>query len=131
MEGTYDYECPVGSHADTQFGTITVVAPKSVGEITPKIDWTVFPNPAAEFTTIEISGFGHQGAVTLYDLTGALVLNLTIQSGSNRIDISEFSTGLYIVEVRFNEAVERRRLTIARLSISPNGQESGALRANS
>ncbi|MDG1262125.1 MAG: T9SS type A sorting domain-containing protein [Flavobacteriales bacterium] len=112
MEGTYDYECPVGSHADTQFGTITVVAPKSVGEITPKINWNVFPNPAAEFTTIEIGGFGHQGTVTLFDLTGALILTENIQSGSNRIDISEFSTGLYIVEVRFNEAVERRRLTI-------------------
>ena len=29
-EGVYEYECPVGSHALTQFGTITVVGPQNI-----------------------------------------------------------------------------------------------------
>lgn len=112
IEGVYEYECPVGSHALTQFGTITVVAPQNISEATAKVDWSIYPNPANSFASVKIDSYGQSGLLSIYNLTGAVVATQTAQSGTTRVDINNLSKGIYIIELNMNGVLERRKFTI-------------------
>ncbi len=45
--GTYDYECTLFDHADTQFGTIIVLNPDAIEEVSLSDATIVFPNPTS------------------------------------------------------------------------------------
>lgn len=72
----------------------------------PNADWRTYPNPSAGSFQIQYqAGAGMQMAIKAYDLTGNLVYNQSLTANGkrqqHRMDLSgsEFSAGLYIVEV--------------------------------
>jgi plastocyanin len=111
--GTYEYECTVGNHAATQFGTIVVNPANNIARAEARVvDFTLFPNPASEVTTIEIEGQG-LAVVSILDLTGKLAVRaMTIPAGAQPLDISMLSPGVYFVEVKGEASVIRKRLTV-------------------
>ncbi|MFT4682575.1 MAG: plastocyanin [Flavobacteriales bacterium] len=113
MEGVYEYECPVGNHALTQFGTITVVNSMNISsEAGVDVNWNMYPNPANTYTTVQIEGDGQTGQLSIYNLTGALVGTQPIQSGTTKIDINHLSNGIYIIELNLDGVLERRKFTV-------------------
>lgn len=113
VAGTYDYECTVGNHAATQFGTITVNPANQIPRVTARVTgFTLFPNPAASQVMIALEATG-LGRVSVYDLTGKVALEPRFMAaGEQALDISMLSPGVYFVEVRDDTAVIRKRLTV-------------------
>lgn len=58
----------------------------------------VYPSPAINEVHVVFNGTG-SGRVTVYDLTGAVVLRSGINAGDNTLNIRELNSGLYLVKI--------------------------------
>jgi hypothetical protein len=59
----------------------------------------IFPNPSDDIINIEIENI-HNGIIEIYNVNGTLIFNKVLNSESEKIDISSFSSGLYFVKVK-------------------------------
>jgi hypothetical protein len=74
---------------------------------------SLFPNPARENVTIELSGAALQGAkVTLYNVLGELVYQNQLNSPLSVLDVSSFARGVYTVVILNRGAYVFRKLVI-------------------
>ncbi|RZJ68474.1 MAG: T9SS type A sorting domain-containing protein [Flavobacterium sp.] len=72
-----------------------------VGDFSPNIDFTYYPNPANEFVNIvsktEIT------SIEVYNVTGQLLYSNKTNTLDTKVDISSFSTGTYFFKLKFGE----------------------------
>lgn len=112
QEGVWDYECTVGNHAETQFGTITVVQPISVTTLVDGSPMSFYPNPAQNI--LRFKGIEQQSMITVYAMNGDRILQSIMNASTGTMDISMISTGVYIVEIAVDGSVFRQRLAVTR-----------------
>lgn len=80
----------------------------------------LFPNPAQDFITFELSGFNDPAKVNyqLYDITGRLILDRNagtlLESIKETIDLSAFNNGVYILNISVGESINRSKIIIKR-----------------
>lgn len=60
----------------------------------------VFPNPAKDFTTIELPNSVDSGEVKMYDTLGRVVKVQTVTKTENQINTSDLTKGTYMVVIR-------------------------------
>jgi len=113
MAGIYDYECTLFSHADTQFGTVTVVAPDGIEE-TSKVDILIYPNPAAEFIRIEVEEDNAIKSVSMFNSAGVELTNLLWNKEDNSIELVDISNGIYIVSISTLNGIIRKSIKVER-----------------
>ncbi len=76
----------------------------------------VYPNPASEFVSVELSGLDGGYDLRLYDLGGrevkfeSVVKNSAV--GTHRINVSDLANGLYVLEVSQGNAVKKFKLSV-------------------
>ena len=89
------------------FGSI-VVAVLSTNNLEQALDFSVFPNPTNGVVTIKSKPLSN-ASVRIYDLDGRVLLTNNIRGTASEINISEFSSGVYLlkVSVENNEFVKR------------------------
>ncbi len=75
-----------------------------VEEISNVLKISVYPNPASDFITINSNQSLSEQAYTIFDASGKVVKTGVLQSNENRIDISNFSNGLYLLFVNGHPA---------------------------
>lgn len=110
IPGFYNYECPVGNHALTQFGTITVVAVNNIEEGSSENALVVYPNP----TNGDLFVTSNQ-AVNSYEvltLEGMYVKRQVNFAMENRIDLNGLAAGTYILQLNTSNAIEIRKIVI-------------------
>ncbi len=65
--------------------------------------YSIFPNPAHDFTFIDLSqGFGNPASIRIFSIIGKELFQEKIESAPNapyRIDLSQFETGQYLIRV--------------------------------
>ncbi|MEM0998908.1 MAG: T9SS type A sorting domain-containing protein [Bacteroidota bacterium] len=111
--GVYDYECTVGSHSLTQFGTITVLGTVSVDEaLSQGPEVSVYPNPMESYLTVEIAEAAHNGTLArLYEAgSGKLVREFMIEGEQHRMPAADLPAGQYIMTLRNDEGETAVRL---------------------
>jgi hypothetical protein len=64
----------------------------------------IFPNPAKD--KLNISGLTHESIISVFDLNGRLLIREKSSSESNIIDVSNFQSSIYILEVRNGNTVQ-------------------------
>jgi hypothetical protein len=70
---------------------------------------TVFPNPSSKELNIKLSeGNQRLSNYRIYDLQGKLILQNSINSPQNKIDIQNLSSGVYIIEAQTNSGAVYR-----------------------
>ena len=77
------------------------------------VQFRMFPNPANETVTVEISENG-QAIVEFYDATGRMVMAKLLTPGRHRLEIAHLRTGNYTVVIHQNGESTTRQLTIQR-----------------
>lgn len=105
-EGFYQYECSVGSHANTQFGSITV-EDKNISstetEISSNFQVALFPNPSTAIFFLKWPADEALGNLQLVvtDFIGRKVYHQAIASGelNYELNLNKFPTGLYTVSL--------------------------------
>lgn len=74
----------------------------------------LYPNPASQDIYVRISGF-EKGSISVFDMRGALVWKSQGVTEDDRVNISNLSSGVYIVKINTNDgSVLSRKLTISR-----------------
>ena len=63
----------------------------------------VYPIPAMEFVTLEPSNLPEAAQITLYDINGRQVLNQQIDGDKFRLELSNFTNGIYIYHISDKE----------------------------
>lgn len=84
--------------------------PNAISEI-DKLDLSIYPNPATDRVTINCTDME---LIRIYDLTGALILDLPVQQDTRNIDCSQLNAGCYIAEVYSATGVGRKCIHIVR-----------------
>ncbi len=113
QSGSYDYECTLFNHADTQFGTITVT-PLSISNLDAPVnfDLSIYPNPANDMVTIAKSIYGIS-TVKLIDMAGKVISSSLHNSDLiTTMSVADLPRGLYFIEVQIDGVLARRKLLI-------------------
>jgi plastocyanin len=110
VPGFYDYDCPVGNHALTQFGTITVLPTNNIAEATAENAMVVYPNP----TNGELFITSNQPVKSflVLSLDGKSVVAQDNAVESNKIELSGLTAGFYLVQITTSEKTETHKIAI-------------------
>jgi hypothetical protein len=68
-----------------------------IKEATADEDFSIYPNPSSSFITIGTRN-AMPVSIRIYDINGQLLLDEK-QPANNRLDVSHFTSGVYIAEV--------------------------------
>ena len=60
-----------------------------------KNSWKIYPNPAITYLTVELT---NESEIKIFDITGKIVITQSLKSGTNTIDVSGLSGGVYIIQ---------------------------------
>lgn len=76
-------------------------APETFQRGSSTTELRMFPNPARSQTTIYINSIKEQsnGEMIVYNTSGTVVMRNIIQPGNNNVNVSNLSSGVYIVKV--------------------------------
>nr|MBK9652412.1 T9SS type A sorting domain-containing protein [Bacteroidota bacterium] len=80
-------------------------------------EFTLFPNPADEITTLQFDGFAEGNAtIAIYDVLGKQIMatNFSVITGVNQfpIKLDNFAKGIYTVKVTFNGYSRMEKLVV-------------------
>lgn len=89
------------------------VAPLSVDELTLENALSVFPNPAKDNFSVNLKGtLNGVTTVSVYDLTGKIVFNETMNSNQLVVNTEEWSNGIYQVRIEGDSQVSAEKIII-------------------
>lgn len=75
-----------------------------VEEISNSLKVSIYPNPASDFISISSNQSLSEQEYNIFDPAGKVIKSGILQSNENRIDISNFSSGLYLLFVNGHPA---------------------------
>jgi hypothetical protein len=75
--------------------------------------FSVFPNPANEIVTIN-TAFDQTFELVILDIDGRVIKSYLLDHSNEQVDVSDLSTGIYILEARTDSNVELVRLVVSR-----------------
>jgi hypothetical protein len=79
-------------------GYITFVSVEKIADI--DFNTVIYPNPAIESTTLEISGIDYTGfTYVLYDLSGKQLKSGTFQNNREQLDLNGLSQSMYLLKI--------------------------------
>ncbi|KAF0191907.1 MAG: hypothetical protein FD166_3755, partial [Bacteroidetes bacterium] len=96
------------------FDDITLTNPTiGINENSQELSVSIYPNPASEFVTV--SGELNNSAISVYSMMGTEVANIR-NNGSTTIDIniSEYPSGIYFVQVKTETGTAVRKIVVSR-----------------
>ncbi|MCF8429794.1 MAG: T9SS type A sorting domain-containing protein [Bacteroidia bacterium] len=89
------------------------VFPLDVKQVNSTPQFNIYPNPAQNNFSIEFKS-NTEGTVRIFDISGKIVLNTTINSINQTIDCSNLNNGLYIVQIEANGTLTSQKLNISK-----------------
>lgn len=112
VPGVYDYECSVGSHNETQFGTITVLPADNIEYKVSKADIVIAPMPFHNFTTVMIPDSWGSAHVKLFGINGTVLQDHQMNSNSLTLQRGDLSNGIYFLQLTTAYQVVTRKIII-------------------
>ncbi|WP_338732656.1 T9SS type A sorting domain-containing protein [Mangrovimonas cancribranchiae] len=82
----------------------------SVEEAIKETAFNIYPNPVNNnlFVTIDNA----KGSVAVYNITGKQVLRKDLQKGTNTLNMTQLSSGVYLVRIQTADVVETKKLIV-------------------
>lgn len=77
-----------------------------------KTSFSVYPNPTADKNVTISHNIDAKGTVSVYTLTGALVSNSELSTGSQNLNLSSLSAGMYIVKIEAGNQTATQKLIV-------------------
>jgi plastocyanin len=109
--GDYNYECTVGTHAQWQFGTITVADGPTGLDVLPAGAVRVWPNPLVERLHVRMESAQLPAMFELVEVsTGRVMRQQELQDGETVIPVEDLPVGTYVFRVTSEEGRLERSL---------------------
>ena len=72
-----------------------------------------YPNPASDIVTLNLNNTNNVDlTLNIYNIIGELVRSELVQQNQQKINISDFSNGIYMIEIKSKEWAEKQKLII-------------------
>jgi hypothetical protein len=96
--------------------TFVAPEPEPEQEAEVQLAFTIYPNPAEDQITIELSEYGgKEVAISIINEVGmSLYQKQGVSTSSHAIDVSNYSQGMYIVTIAHGKGFSRKKLIIRR-----------------
>jgi hypothetical protein len=94
--------CDSITAGETEDYRLIVLDPTGVLQAVSANDWTIYPNPANEFLTVDLGEISGTAKILVTDVLGNLVSAQVTSDRKNRIDLSGLPRGVYFVSVNGN-----------------------------
>ena len=72
--------------------------------------FNIYPNPANDFVNINLPDNSGNVHVTIYNMTGTVVRNISITNNSNKINVSDIASGVYTVVINDGNKIVTEKL---------------------
>jgi len=72
---------------------------ENISDEAPDFAFNVYPNPAVDEVTIELSGIEGDLMLTIYNLNGSLVYESLINKANNKINVGQLPKGIYLIKI--------------------------------
>lgn len=106
--GTYDYECSLFNHANTQFGTVTVDPAVGFGNALSQ-ELSISPVPMQDQVNLRLPENGMDSQIQLIEpASGRVLLNQVLPAGQSQLSVGNLPKGIYLMVVQQGEAVLRQ-----------------------
>lgn len=89
-------------------GVINQASPRLSNEVEEVVEFSMYPNPATDIVRINSD---EKASIVIYDMSGRIVKN-KIEGGYQEINVSDLTSGTYIVEIAIGEEKQIKRLSI-------------------
>lgn len=70
-----------------------------IGELPEVNEFSIYPNPTTDFINIESNEISQNASISIYNIQGALVQQLPLNSAKQQIDVSKYINGLYLIKI--------------------------------
>lgn len=99
--------------ATTVDQSLTVTQATGIKE-TELAKFNMYPNPAIDLITINIENISYSDniEISIIDLNGRIVYHKNIENSNCKINVSDYSAGLYFVELKTSGNIHKRKLII-------------------
>lgn len=77
-----------------------------------KTAFSIYPNPTTDKNVTISHNIDAKGTVSVYTLTGALVANSELSAGSQNLNLSSLSAGIYIVKIEAGNQTATQKLIV-------------------
>ncbi len=88
---------------------VTVTQPNSKNLLEANNSIFIYPNPANSFINVMVTS---KSNIKLFDTSGKLVKNQTLNDGANNVSLESFKPGMYILEVLQEDKVTIKKLIV-------------------
>ena len=72
----------------------------------------IYPNPADKFININVPDSNNPSVVRIYNLTGKIIFESICNSGSFNLEISDLTSGIYIIEIEVDFKKIQKKLVV-------------------
>lgn len=91
--------CDSVAAGETEDYRLIVIEPNGIAPSFSEESWTIYPNPANDFLTVDLGENSGKTEIAVIDLLGNVVVSQSINTGKTTFDLSEFAQGVYFVRV--------------------------------
>ena len=87
----------------------------AVQEVTkPVSTFSLFPNPASDQLNISLHQFNRteKYSLTIYNCTGQIVYNTNVVKEKMRLDVKDFSAGIYLIQLKSDNGMVAKKMVI-------------------
>lgn len=98
---TYYVRAYATNSTGTSYGNVVAFTTEtsSIEDIYNKDNLIIYPNPANDFITVKTSDIKSGSILTIYDVTGRIVLEKGLIQNESQIDIGKLVSGIYYVKI--------------------------------
>lgn len=104
------------ANSKTLAGTVVACASRGINTTNPQFpipnSFTLYPNPAKSFISLNVHSLMGSGSVLITDLYGKQIKQQVLNMGANTIDVSRFAKGMYVVSIITEQGKETKKIVI-------------------
>jgi hypothetical protein len=108
MGTIYVYQTDTATGCQWVDGLAVYINALGTQEISSRDGWILYPNPTTSI--IHLDGLLLNAEITILDATGRIVDQMKANENTIKIDLSEFTNGLYLIQVKDEKGVRTERL---------------------
>ena len=110
--GTVYYDDPTDSIAPCAYA-YPMTCSVGINEYASQSSVLIYPNPASTVINISIENFSNsETSITMYDVTGRIVKNVSTTEKSLSIDRGDLRSGIYFVQVKIGDSIVTKKVVL-------------------
>jgi hypothetical protein len=85
-------------------------SPTGINTFTPTKNWKIYPNPASDKLTFTLQELKSDCKIEIFDITGKIIYQKTIQEETTEITTKNFAPGIYFLKINQDNVLHTQKI---------------------